>query len=79
MIYDCNLYEKNLKLIIRNVIKLIYFRIKGVHIPNITYYFGILGCVLDIRKLEYDYFRIKFLRANLEKGVEQLYNFYEKN
>ena len=78
MINDCKIYEKNIKLLIMNVIRYFFFRIKGVHIPYFIYYFGILGCVLDIRKLEYDYFRIKFLRANLERGVEQLYNFYEK-
>ena len=78
MSYDCSLYEKNFKLITMNAIKSTYLRIKGVHIPNITYYFGILGCILNVIKLEYDYFRIKFLRANLDRGVKQLYQFYEK-
>ena len=74
--YAC---KKNYKKFIINIIKFIIFKIKGVCIPNSSFYYGICGHTFDVKKLEYDNQKITILKSNFKKGFQQLFNFFQKD
>ena len=76
-LYDDYIYNNNLKYRIVSIINSLFFKIKGVNIPNFTYYFGISGAVFNMQSLTFNNHQIKFLNLKYKKGFDQLFNFYK--
>ena len=79
MIQEYYAYKNNYKKFIINIITFIIFKIKDVHIPNSSFYYGICGYIFDVKKLKYDNQKIIFLKSNFKKGFQQLFSFFKKD
>ncbi len=69
--------NNNLKEILMIFFRSVFFKMRGVYLPRSTFYFGICGHVFKIKYLEYDYYKIAFIKSDLEKGFKEIFNFYQ--
>lgn len=69
--------NKNIKQHLTDLIIFVIFKIKGVHIINNEFYFGISGIIFNVNKLEFENRRFSFLNLNYKTGFNKLFFFYK--
>jgi hypothetical protein len=72
-----NRNSKKIKAYLKNLIIIIFFKIKGIHIIKKEYYFGISGILFNINKLKIQNRRLSFLNLNYKTGFNRLFLFYK--
>ncbi len=77
-VYEDHKYNYDYKYKIKRLITLIFFKMKGIYIPNISFYYGLCFKIFNIKSLINNNYSIKNLNLNYKKGFYQLLNFYKK-
>ena len=72
-----NRNSKKFKAYLKNLIIIIFFKIKGIHIIKNEYYFGICGILFNINRLKIQNRRMSFLNLNYKTGFNRLLLFYK--
>ena len=70
------LASNSLKFKIENLISFLFFKLRGIHLPGVCYYYGICGREFNLEKIELYNHKMIFLDGNFKKGFNQIYNFY---
>ncbi|MBD1152117.1 hypothetical protein IDH08_01895 [Pelagibacterales bacterium SAG-MED22] len=77
-VYEDYKYNNSYKYRIKILMTSLFFKLKGIYIPNKSFYLGIFFKLFNIKSLTNNNYTIEPLNLNFKKGFYQILNFYKK-
>lgn len=77
-VYEDYKYNNSYKYRIKILMTSLFFKLKGIYIPNKSFYLGTFFKLFNIKSLTNNNYTIEPLNLNFKKGFYQILNFYKK-
>ena len=77
-VYEDYKYNNNYKYRMKIFMTLLFIKLKGIYMPNKSFYLGTFFKLFNIKSLTNNNYIIKPLNLNFKKGFYQILNFYKK-